>query len=98
MSQALALPGLPGGELVALWQWLVDQMADAVAARLGTNGSATKRLMAIPEAAEYIGRSQDAVRKMITRGVLPVTKLDGKRQVDRAALDKLISDSTHFEG
>jgi excisionase family DNA binding protein len=72
-------------------------MADAVAARIGTAGASSKRLMAIPEAAEYLGRTQDAVRKLITRGVLPVTKLDGKRQVDRAALDKLISESTHFE-
>jgi excisionase family DNA binding protein len=53
--------------------------------------------MAIPEAAEYIGRSQDAVRKLITRGVIPVTKLDGKRQIDRVALDKLISENTHFD-
>jgi hypothetical protein len=38
----------------------------------------------------------DAVKKLISRGVLQVTKLDGKLKVDRIALDRLIKDSTHY--
>jgi excisionase family DNA binding protein len=95
MTQTLTLPAPPGGFAI-LFDHLIERIADLVAARIGPSAPA-KRLMDVPAAAEYLGRSHDAVRKLITRGVLPVTKLDGKRQIDRAALDKLISDNTHFE-
>jgi excisionase family DNA binding protein len=58
---------------------------------------AVKRLFTLAEAAEYIGRSPKAIEHLIQRGTIPVTKIDGKRQVDKAALDKIISDHTYFE-
>lgn len=38
-----------------------------------------------------------SVEHMIARGVIQVTKLDGKIQIDRIALDKLIVDRTYYE-
>lgn len=79
-------------------QQFINRLADAIAERIcRAPAGASKRLFTIPEAAEYIGRSPKAVECLIQRGTIPVTKLDGKRQVDRAALDRLISDRTFFE-
>lgn len=80
----------------------VSALADAVAAKVaselsGQHSGAAKRLFTLPEAAAYIGRSPKAVEHLIARGTIPVTKLDGKRQIDRAALDKLITSNTYFE-
>lgn len=97
MTQALALPGLPVSGFAALWQQIVEQLADAIAARLGAVAGSSKRLMTIPDAAEYLGRSRRAVEAMIVRGTIPVTKLDGRAQVDRLALDKIIRDRTYFD-
>lgn len=79
-------------------QKFVEELAEAVANRISLSLSApTKRLFTMAEAAEYIGRSPKAVERLIQRGAIPVTKIDGKRQVDRGALDKIISDRTYFE-
>lgn len=79
-------------------QQFIEQLADALADRLSRSPSAvTKRLFTMSEAAEYIGRSPKAVERLIQRGAIPVTKIDGKRQVDRSALDKIIADRTYFE-
>jgi excisionase family DNA binding protein len=76
----------------------ITRLADAVAERMsGTSPVITKRLFTLEEAAEYIGRSPKAVERLIQRGAVPVTKIDGKRQVDRTALDKIIADRTYFE-
>ena len=55
-----------------------------------------KRLFTVAEAAEYLGRSENAVKLLIHRGKLPVTRIDSKSQVDRQALDKLIDECTYF--
>ena len=73
----------------------MKQLADAIAARLPA--AAPQRLFTLEQAAEYIGRSPKAVERLIQRGTIPVTKIDGKRQVDRTALDKVIADATYFE-
>ncbi len=57
----------------------------------------SKRLFTISEAAEYLGRSENAVKLLIHRGKLPVTRIDRKSQIDRKALDKLIDECTYFE-
>ncbi len=77
---------------------IAERLAAQVLAHLGDPATqATKpRLLSLPDAAIYLGRSLGAVEQLVKRGVIPVTRLDGKRQVDRIALDKLISDSTHF--
>jgi excisionase family DNA binding protein len=80
-------------------QQFIDQLADALASRLAASSPAlmTKRLFTLEQAAEYLGRSAKAVERLIQRGAIPVTKIDGKRQVDRAALEKIIADRTYFE-
>ena len=80
----------------------IDALAEAVAARVAAeidenHAASTRRLLTVREAALYIGRSPKAIEHLIARGTIPVTKLDGKRQIDRATLDKLISDRTYFE-
>jgi hypothetical protein len=55
-----------------------------------------KRLMTLPETATYLGRSVGAIEQLIKRGTLPVTKIDGKRQIDRLVLDRIIDDNTHW--
>jgi excisionase family DNA binding protein len=82
--------------LEAAVECIAALLAGSIVARLPAV-QVQKRLMTTGEAAEYLGRSEDAVRHLIARGVIPVTKLDGKRQVDRTALDKLISERTRFE-
>ena len=56
-----------------------------------------QRLFDVSQAASYLGRSEQAVRLMIHRRKIKVTKLDGKVQIDRAVLDKLIEDCTFYE-
>lgn len=56
-----------------------------------------KRLFTVPEAAEYLGRSENAIKILIHRGKLPVTRIDSKSQIDKRALDKLIDQCTYFE-
>jgi excisionase family DNA binding protein len=82
--------------LDAFNQEFIDRLATAISARMPA-ARMTKRLLTTAEAAEYLGRSEVAVRHLITRGAIPVAKLDAKRQVDRVALDKLIDESNHFE-
>ncbi|HUE02201.1 MAG TPA: helix-turn-helix domain-containing protein, partial [Bryobacteraceae bacterium] len=75
---------------------LVEAIAKRVADKLSRDGGA-KRLFDIRDAAVYVGRTPKAVEHLIARGVIPVCKIDGKRQVDRAALDKLIDDRTYYD-
>jgi len=77
---------------------LAEAVAQQVIAQLAAQGGVPQqRLFAIPEAAVYLGRTPKAIEHMIARGTLQVTKLDGKRQIDRSALDKIISDRTFYE-
>jgi hypothetical protein len=82
-------------------QNFLDELSSAIASRIRQDlvaASQPKRLMTLEETAIYIGRSPGAVEQMIKRGSLPVTKIDGKRQIDRIELDRIIHDSTHFVG
>jgi hypothetical protein len=77
---------------------LASAVADRVVARMAAeNGPPRQRLFDIEHAARYIGRTAKAIEHLIARGTIPVSKLDGKRQIDRAALDKLIEDHTYYE-
>ncbi len=82
----------------------MDQYFEAFAARLERRidqhrlpNASPKRLFTVPEAAEYLGRSENAVKLLIHRGKLPVTRIDSKSQIDKKALDKLIDECTYFE-
>ena len=49
-----------------------------------------KRLLNVPEAAEYIGRTEEAFRQMIHRGKIPTVRIDRRVQIDKADLDRWI--------
>jgi excisionase family DNA binding protein len=86
-------------ELAVLDEYL-EELAARLERRLGqrlTPCVVTKRLFTVSEAAEYLGRSANAVKLLIHRGKLPVTRIDSKSQIDRKALDKLIDECTYFE-
>ena len=74
----------------------LEQFADRVAAKLNLRQppAITPRLMNIAATAVYLGRSVSGVTHMVKRRLLPITKLDGRVQIDRIALDKLIAEST----
>jgi excisionase family DNA binding protein len=83
---------------------VLDQYIEEIAARLerridqrAPQNVAPKRLFTVPEAAEYLGRSENAIKLLIHRGKLPVTRIDSKSQIDKKALDKLIDQCTYFE-
>jgi excisionase family DNA binding protein len=83
---------------------MLDQYFEEIAARLerridqrAPQNVAPKRLFTVPEAAEYLGRSENAIKILIHRGKLPVTRIDSKSQIDKRALDKLIDQCTYFE-
>jgi len=51
------------------------------------------RLLSVPQAAQFLGRSPGALRMMIHRGQVPVVRLAGQRrvQIDVADLNQLIA-------
>jgi excisionase family DNA binding protein len=95
---------LPGHGDQAIDLTFFDRYLDSIASRLERKlekwipaNANTKRLFTVPEAAEYIGRSENAVKILIHRGKLPVTRIDSKSQIDKGALDKLIEECTYYE-
>jgi excisionase family DNA binding protein len=56
-----------------------------------------KRLLDVPEAAEYMGRTPEAFRQLIYRGKIPVVRIDRRVQIDRADLDRLIERNKELE-
>lgn len=48
----------------------------------------TPRTLSIREAAEYLGKSQKAIRSAVDRGTLPHVKIDGIRRIPVSALGK----------
>jgi excisionase family DNA binding protein len=68
---------------------LADAIADRVIAKLQTSKE-TQRLMTAPEAAEYIGRTERAVRHMIASKALPVVRKGRSVRLDRKDLDTWI--------
>lgn len=73
----------------------LERIADRLAEKLAARGKAVEpRLMDIPSMASYLGRSVAAVQHMVKRGTLPVTKIDGKVQIDRSIVDQLIKART----
>jgi excisionase family DNA binding protein len=52
-----------------------------------------KRLLTPKEAGEYISRSESAVRQMIFKKQLVVTRIGRNIRLDRRDLDRLIDDS-----
>ena len=73
---------------------LIEAIVAGVVERLRANGvlayQKRSRLMGIDEAADYLGRTPKAVRKLIEAGKLPVVRLDGRVQLDMRDLDRTI--------
>jgi excisionase family DNA binding protein len=76
---------------------IIEQLKPLLESLIRPSTSIQQRLFDVEQAATYLGRSPEAVRLLIHRRRLPVTKIDGKVQIDRAALDKIISDATFYE-
>ena len=74
---------------------LIDAIADATARRVlaelrANPGLPPARALSVAQAASYLGRDQQAVRKLIREGKLPAVRMDGRVQIDRGDLDTLI--------
>lgn len=70
----------------------LDALADAIAERVYQKLAAAQerdksRVLDVPAAAKYIGRTPSAVRHLITKGVIPCIRRDGRVQLDRKDLD-----------
>ena len=82
----------------------MDKYIDEIARRIASHvmvpappsGFRNRRLLTFAQAAEYIGRSENAVKQLIQKGRLPITSIDSKTQIDKVELDRLIEARTHF--
>ena len=79
-------------------QGLMDSFAETVAAKLyermqkeGREKSPQHRLVSIPEAAKYIGRTAPAVRSLVSTGQLPSVQSDRRIFLDLKDLDAWIT-------
>jgi excisionase family DNA binding protein len=68
---------------------LADAIAERVAARL-QSGKDSERLMTVPAAARYLGRTPRAVRHLIATGALPSVREGRSVHLDRHELDRWI--------
>lgn len=71
---------------------LADAIADAIAERVYQRLTAAMardkgRLLDVPTAAKYIGRTPSALRHIIAKGTIPCVRRDGRVQLDRQDLD-----------
>ena len=77
---------------------LIDDLAEKVAVRLrpelermgAGSGSVDRRVLSVPEAATYLGRSETSVRHLIADGVIPTVRIDRRVGLDLGDLDALI--------
>ncbi|MGA2594754.1 MAG: helix-turn-helix domain-containing protein [Bryobacteraceae bacterium] len=70
----------------------LDALADAIAERVFQRLTAAQernksRLLDVPAAAEYIGRTPSALRHLIAKKAIPCVRRDGRVQLDRQDLD-----------
>ena len=73
----------------------LDRIADRLVEKMEARGKGiAPRLMDIAQAATYLGRTVSGIQHMLKRRTLPATRIDGKVQIDRLELDKLIADRT----
>jgi excisionase family DNA binding protein len=56
-----------------------------------------KRLYAVPEAAQYLGRSSWGIRSLIDSGKLPTVRIDRRVFIDVHEMDRLIEESKSRE-
>ena len=85
-------------------QRFIDELARALAPKMaalmqaqlgnGINGTVKPRLLSVPKAAVYLGRSKASVQHLIAQRRIPVVR-DGRRVfLDVVELDRLIAANT----
>jgi excisionase family DNA binding protein len=83
-----------GFDFGALLDALAKRVAVEVRLELQGNGTPLRpRLLTVEQAANYLGRTKDAVNHMIAAGKLPTVKSDRRRFVDVIDLDHWIEDN-----
>ena len=78
---------------------VLDNLASRVAAKVAeliapSGAVPSRRLLNVDQAAEYLGRTREAVEHMIHSGKLPVVRIDKRISLDVRALDRLIEERT----
>ncbi len=68
---------------------LSDRIADRVVRRISGNATRTG-LLSVPQAAQRLGRTPDAVYQMIQRGQIPVVKHGRRVHIEASAIDAYI--------
>ena len=70
----------------------LDALADAIAERVIEHMQAQtgSRLFDVRAAAKYIGRSEQALRRLAAKGAVPAVRRDGRVFLDREDLDQWI--------
>jgi excisionase family DNA binding protein len=66
--------------------------------RRNGHGSLPRRLLNLRDAAEYLGRSEWALRELIWKGRIPAVRIDRRIQLDLRDLDALIDANKVREG
>lgn len=75
---------------------VIEELAQAIVRKLQAGGSNVKpRLLSYEHAATYLGRSQNALKQLVKKKRLKVTKIDGRTQFDVMELDRLIEACTY---
>jgi hypothetical protein len=74
---------------------MIEAIVDGVVKRLGGSQAASTRprLLTVEAAGEYLSRTPNAVRHLITQGRIPAVKLDARVFVDVRDLDRVIEES-----
>jgi len=70
----------------ALIETLAQRVAAIVLERL--EGTSNRRWLTVDQAADYLGRTPEAIRGLVKRGELTAYKPDGRLQLDREELDR----------
>jgi excisionase family DNA binding protein len=83
---------MPGNFEIVL-EDLASRVADKLVERIGALATApSRRLLTVDQAAEYLGRTREAVEHMIHSGKLPVVRIDKRVSLDVRDLDRLIEE------
>lgn len=73
---------------------LADAIADRVADRMrDQNSTSQRRLLTVRQAAEYIGRTEPAVRHLVAEGKIRAHKVDRRISIDVRELDRWVDDN-----
>jgi excisionase family DNA binding protein len=73
---------------------LASQVAARVVAELGPQAAKQRRLMTVAEAAEYIGRSKQALYHLVNQSKIPTKRQGSRLFFDRLELDAWIEGLT----